>query len=226
LSPSFLLGRSFIELLVPTVKRHPDQRLYDSLILLFSGVYLFTLRSPPNHFLFFTMHPGIRPRALLFFGCGGTVGTGKIYGAQLLEEVMKNNRFIVTAALSFLVLITPAFAQSGKIKADVPFEFEVGNHTMAAGEYYLTSTTEGFLRIQSIDGPQFAVVLTNYMGGGPFQDKHPRLVFNNYGDHYFLSEVWVGGGSRELFASSRELKLARAKRQTQTVMAATGQLDE
>jgi hypothetical protein len=138
---------------------------------------------------------------------------------------MKNTRLMVPAVFALLVLLTPAFAQSAGFRVQVPFQFAVGNHTLAAGEYRVTVMKPGMLQVQRVDGSGTAAVLTNYIGGGPSQDRSPRLIFHSYGDHHFLSQVWIDdvNAGHELFASASELRYTRAGHQGQTTLLAKGQ---
>jgi hypothetical protein len=138
---------------------------------------------------------------------------------------MKNPRLMISALFALLVLLTPAFAQSAGFKIQVPFEFAVGKHTLAAGEYQVSVMKPGMLQLQRVDGPGTASFMTIYIGGGPAQDRSPRLIFHNYGDHYFLSEVWIDDVNigHELFASASELRFAREGHQGQTTLWAKGQ---
>ena len=138
---------------------------------------------------------------------------------------MKNTRVMIAAAFALFVLLTPAFAQSGVFRVQVPFEFAVGNHTLAAGEYRVSVMKPGMLQVQRLDGPGTAAVITTYIGGGPYQDSSQRLIFHNYGNHYFLSQVWIDDVSvgHELFASASELRYAREGHQGQTTLVAKGQ---
>jgi hypothetical protein len=138
---------------------------------------------------------------------------------------MKNTRLMVSAVFALLVLLTPAFGQSAGFRVQVPFQFAVGNHTLAAGEYRVTVMKPGMLQVQRVDGSGTTAVLTNYIGGGPSQDRSPRLIFHSYGDHHFLSQVWIDDVNvgHELFASASELRYARAGHQGQTTLLAKGQ---
>jgi hypothetical protein len=138
---------------------------------------------------------------------------------------MKNARLTISAVLALLVLLTPAFAQSAGFRVQVPFEFAVGNHTLAAGEYKVTVMKPGMLQLERLDGRGTAAVMTTYTGGGPNQDLRPRLIFHSYGNHYFLSQVWIAdvNPGHELFASAAELEYARAGHQQQTTLVAKGQ---
>ncbi len=138
---------------------------------------------------------------------------------------MKNTRFAVTAAFALLVMLTPVFGQSAGIRVDVPFKFVVGNTTLAAGEYKVSVMKPGMLQIQRTDGRGTASFMTSYTGGGPYQDRRERLIFHTYGDHFFLSQVWVAdvNPGHELYVSATELEYARTAHQTQTVLVAEGQ---
>ena len=138
---------------------------------------------------------------------------------------MKSTRLtVVAAAVALLVLITPAFAQSASFKVQVPFEFAVGKQTLPAGEYRVTTLTAGTLQLHRIDGPGMATFVTTYIGGGPSEDQTPRVIFHNYSDHYFLSEVWIDDVSvgHQLFASASEMRYAREGHQGQTTLLAKG----
>jgi len=139
---------------------------------------------------------------------------------------MKNTRFVVAAAFALLVMLTPVFGQSAGYRVDVPFKFVVGNTTLAAGEYKVSVMKPGLLQLQRTDSRgTTSFFMTSYTGGGPYQDRRERLVFHTYGDHFFLSQVWIEDANpgHELYVSAAELEYARAGHQTQTVLMAEGQ---
>jgi hypothetical protein len=138
---------------------------------------------------------------------------------------MKNTKLMVSAVFALFVLLTPAFAQSSGFKVQVPFDFAVGKHTLAAGEYRVSVMKPGMLQLLRLDGPGTAAVITTYVGGGPNQDLSQRLIFHSYGNHYFLSQVWIDDVNvgHELFASAAELEYAREGHQGQTTLVAKGQ---
>ena len=92
----------------------------------------------------------------------------------------------------------------GKVRADIPFDFVVGNETLLAGTYTAKyNNNHAVLLIQSLDHRTSAVSLTHTVRKGKsvgMEDNSPRLIFSRYGDQYFLTQVWVGGGldAREL----------------------------
>jgi hypothetical protein len=138
---------------------------------------------------------------------------------------MKSARLTISAVFALFVLLPPGFAQSAGFRVQVPFEFGLGNHNLAAGEYKVTVMKPGMLQLERLDGRGTAAVMTTYTGGGPNQDLRPRLIFHSYGDHYFLSQVWIDDVNvgHELFASASELRYARDGHQAQTTLLAKGQ---
>lgn len=115
------------------------------------------------------------------------------------------------------------------IKAHIPFEFVVGNKTLAAGEYtigQLTTTSDAGISIRSRDGNYKAVRLTTVVQADAKRQK-TTLTFHRYGDTYYLAQVWLAGSSegRELMESKSERSADRelaqnSKRETVTIIAA------
>ena len=126
----------------------------------------------------------------------------------------------VLAIVSLFVLLTPALAQIRIVKANVPFDFVVGNQTLPAGEYSFALNGAGMLRITQTSGPTIAGVIAAPKAGS--NDATPRLLFHRYGNRSFLAEVWVGelGVSHQLYTSASELEYAKATKQgTATILA-------
>lgn len=94
----------------------------------------------------------------------------------------------------FVVGSTVLLSQpSVRIKADIPFAFEVGNQKVPAGEYMITGK-QGERSILVSTSSEFVLsVLRNYdlSSRGIKDGVEAKLVFNKYGDRYFLSEVWA-----------------------------------
>ena len=95
-----------------------------------------------------------------------------------------------------------------KVRANIPFDFTVGEKKLSAGEYSIGRTQPSVdiaISITDVDGHTKAIRLTNAA-----VTTHPKkkayLVFHRYGDQYFLSQVWPAGGSigREFPVSASE----------------------
>ena len=125
---------------------------------------------------------------------------------------MKKIWFSLTAALVVwsVVCISPhvAHAESGILVADIPFDFYVGAQKLPAGRY--TVRTEGdpaLLRIY--DGAGHAT-LTYSHAINTSDTTRSLMIFNRYGDQYFLSEVrWSGSVARQLMISPLETQIAK-----------------
>jgi hypothetical protein len=127
------------------------------------------------------------------------------------KEVLKGITMLTMIVALALASAVVSNAQSPRmVVSNVPFEFVVGDGTLAAGEYRISRTLGTAVAIQKADGNRSATRLTIEIESR--QDKqHARLVFRRYGDRYFLAEVWSGGDStgRQLLKSRQERAIER-----------------
>ena len=80
------------------------------------------------------------------------------------------------------------------IKANVPFDFVVGNQRVPAGEYtFAQNGSWNMIHISSWDTRTGLRVLRHPAGNNTTGTPY-ALVFNKYGDRYFLKQVWAGNG--------------------------------
>jgi len=119
---------------------------------------------------------------------------------------------ITTAFLLTLIAVAQCGAQQNAMTVNIPFAFEVGNKLLPAGEYQVRRVSSGDETVQLIrqsDGEASTIVLTMAVertGKAP----SPSLVFNRYGNDYFLREIWTGNTQgRLLHKSAREKELAK-----------------
>ena len=115
---------------------------------------------------------------------------------------------------SLVLFTTSAHAQyTGKMEVKIPFDFVAGDTKLAAGEYTVRpiyTDANCMLLIQSHDGQKQAMVASKSMQAREIQYQR-KLIFNHYGDNYFLAQVWLPGSDRGrgLFKSSHETELAK-----------------
>jgi hypothetical protein len=115
---------------------------------------------------------------------------------------------VLTALTLVAWLMVPATqAQSIMLKADIPFDFVVGEKRLPSGEYHVKSLNQATTQIQSKDARSTAIVLTTGMQAAKISDVG-KLVFNRYGDQYFLSKIWAASSD-----SGRELPKSRLERE-------------
>ncbi len=124
----------------------------------------------------------------------------------------KINSTFAMLSLSLLVAVVSVQAQSrGKLEVNIPFEFQIGSQTLPAGEYSVKRLTQNSVLVRSRDGKLSAITQTPRAITEDKNGKQEKLVFNQYGNQYFLSQVWMVRGSdgRELYKSDAEQQAAR-----------------
>jgi hypothetical protein len=129
---------------------------------------------------------------------------------------MKRKAFVILTTLSLLAMptATSVYAQSGMyLKVNITFQFSVREKVLPAGEYIVWNGAHGVLVIQSADRreSQFFQTLSTQAGTKRHESS---LVFNRYGDQYFLSTIWTAGDDTgyQLNKLHAEEELIRARR--------------
>ena len=130
---------------------------------------------------------------------------------------MKKQALTVLSMASLFVMLAVgsayADADSAWVRADIPYDFIVGNKAYPAGTYAVEYTDpQGVFVVQiGEDDRRRTLLWSDTVPAKLIQDHSPRLIFNRYGNEYFLSQVWVGRdiGGRKLRRFHRELELAQ-----------------
>jgi len=122
---------------------------------------------------------------------------------------------IFVAALSFLVVLGLPLAQAqsvGQLIVHVPFDFYAGDRMLPAGAYSIRAINEdgSALLIRSEDGREAVAVITNGAEAKGRKMDAPHVLFNRYGEQYFLTSAWQDArNGRMLTESRREHSLRR-----------------
>src|SRR5262245_34174109 len=104
--------------------------------------------------------------------------------------------------LGLLLAVSAAKAQEPRVKANIPFDFVVGDRVMPAGEYLVSpnGSASTAIAVRSLDKPDAALVITHACAtSGPSKDT--KLVFHALAGRYFLSQIWTEG-----YSQGRELR--------------------
>lgn len=97
---------------------------------------------------------------------------------------------LTVVAFALLLSVAASHAQTQKISVSVPFDFQVGDQHMPAGQYSFV-TGEGYrLSIRGITTTDTAQVLTTSVGSKHPENEPLRLVFRNIGSQHYLVQVW------------------------------------
>jgi hypothetical protein len=122
---------------------------------------------------------------------------------------------IVATAMLALAISTPASAQlpGTAMRAYVPFDFIVNGKTLPAGTYEvkrITEAPEGLL-IRNVNNKHDHCMFETESVQQYGLPRHDEIIFNRYGDSYFLSEVLSGGmeTGRRLAPSHAEKQMRR-----------------
>ena len=134
---------------------------------------------------------------------------------------MKKKILSIVAALTLIVSVSiVGFAGlSGRVTANIPFDFTVGNKEFKAGQYSVerlfANNTSDALVIRSADNSDAANFNVNRVSGKG--NSQARLIFRRYGNQYFLGQIFDGQGSEGfgLLKSKAEREVAK-KRDTIT----------
>jgi hypothetical protein len=100
---------------------------------------------------------------------------------------MKRITAIALVAIANFAMAGTSFAQSTGVRANVPFDFTVGNKLLPAGTYTIKEQSDHVIVIKNHDKPISAVSLVN--GDGNRSPNGGKLKFHRYGSQYFLSEI-------------------------------------
>jgi hypothetical protein len=100
---------------------------------------------------------------------------------------MKRITAIALLAIANFAMAGTSFAQSTGVRANVPFDFTVGNKLFPAGTYTIKEQSDHVIIITNYDKPIAALSLVN--GDSNRSPNGGKLKFHRYGSQYFLSEI-------------------------------------
>lgn len=136
-------------------------------------------------------------------------------------------RFGLLAVIALISLGVPTKAQSlqYKLTVNIPFDFTVMDQKLPAGKYSIgraqVSNGDLVIQISSMQKDESVTRITiPVITRDPAKDG--LLVFRQYGDEYFLSEIWPAGGhtgralprsrtERELERQGQDVKVAKVR---------------
>ena len=115
--------------------------------------------------------------------------------------------FPVAIALLMFVAVVEVTAEaqvfgSQRMRARIPFAFNVGQTSLPAGEYTIAvlnpNSDRKVLQIRSADGKLSALIQTGALNTKVREQA--KLVFNRYGNRYFFAQAQMAGESTALAA--------------------------
>jgi hypothetical protein len=126
---------------------------------------------------------------------------------------MKTRALVIAGIMALTANAATRVAQAQEpLAVNIPFDFVAGNTQLPAGEYTVkvSAPTHTLILISRKDSTASAFINTNAAVASEPQSES-KLVFNRYGNRYFLSQVWEQGNSqgRQLLKSAREKEMSQ-----------------
>ncbi len=117
---------------------------------------------------------------------------------------------LVCTVIAALLVTGYLFAGDPRVTINIPFAFQAGKTALPAGEYDIDKIMPHVVRVVSTDGSLACLIVSNAVAN-PTGPPETKLVFNRYGEKYFLSQVWLADNYGHEFRPSRaERETARA----------------
>ena len=116
---------------------------------------------------------------------------------------------IALFALVSFVTVGSISAQDRAVKANVPFDFTVGDKLLPAGTYLISAENDNVIKIENRD--KHVTMLSTTTSDGK-ESKTGELVFNKYGDQYFLHDILCSQAAMNMAVPvSKQEKRARVQ---------------
>jgi hypothetical protein len=117
-------------------------------------------------------------------------------------------RFAIAMGLLAAITSCPLLAQTITLKGNVPFDFHMGTVNMPAGEYTIHQSG-ALVTVRNAEGRNISAMYLTLPKTAPAGRNYGALVFNRYGNDYFLTQIWVPNSTegRVLPVSTREKEL-------------------
>ncbi len=130
--------------------------------------------------------------------------------------MMKSVRILGLATAALALGATGVRAETVVLKADIPFDFVVGNHQLPSGAYRFVQDSEypGVVQLYA-GGRHQAIALCQPVAAG--EAGRVELVFHRHGSQRFLKVIRRAGGSGMSFPQTHAETVAEAGAHTATV---------
>ena len=135
-----------------------------------------------------------------------------------MKKLIAHSIALILLSVVTLGLCAQAQSPERTIKADIPFEFSVGNRIFPGGRYSLVRTEPFLLELRDPDGRVLANVLTQSVQS-QVAPAQPRLLFDNQGGGHALTQVWQENesiGQQLMPSKSATRAVQKATRHVQT----------
>ena len=82
-----------------------------------------------------------------------------------------------------------------RVEVNIPFQFSAGKTTLNPGVYTVKRMSGNLVRLSTVDNKSSVIVNAPVNLTSTDSEATERLVFNKYGDEYFLAQIWLTADS-------------------------------
>lgn len=143
------------------------------------------------------------------------------------ERIQKHHLLSLFVTLVLAAMIYPSSAHAqivGSMEADIPFQFHAGDARLPAGKYVIRMVDDSDLKIMEISKPDGSVAALFQVRSAEANStpRKTELIFNRYGNKYFLEKVFDEGESdgSQVVESNYEKRVGQAAAEAQEHVAA------
>ena len=97
-----------------------------------------------------------------------------------------------------------------RAQVNIPFEFSAGKTTLKPGVYTVMRMSGNLVTLRNVENKSSVILNAPVNLSSTDAGSTERLVFNKYGDQYFLAQIWLTVDSgRELLKKKKSQKPER-----------------
>jgi hypothetical protein len=151
--------------------------------------------------------------------------TNKAHSNQIITKARQMSWVFIAFVFALMIYPSRAHAQViGTLDVNIPFQFQAGESVLPPGNYIIRmmdNTELAIMQITSKDNPSTSALFRVHekdLTSAPTQNE---VLFNKYGDHYFLAQVFDEGdpSGSEVVESNYEQKVSKAATETKVHVA-------
>ena len=128
-------------------------------------------------------------------------------------NILKRVSLLCAILLATVIASAQGQTLGYRIKANIPFDFTIGNKKLPSGKYSLGRarqfSDDALISIEDKDGRSKMIRTAMPVLTGDIT-REPMLVFHRYGDQYFLYQVWPAGAT-----TGRQFPKSRSEREVE-----------
>ncbi len=115
----------------------------------------------------------------------------------------------IRTLLGSILLLMVTMASAQKVQFTVPFSFVAGSTNLPAGDYTIElNRRKGAMILSSEERSGKSVMMLANNSDWTRNPDKTYAIFQRYGAHYFLAEVWREGAGQTLIPGNLERELA------------------